>query len=500
MESEVAGTVTHQSLSSTELNSRPDPSGQSSRVKTTSAPRPFAAMSTVYVYLVLALITVVPLVWLTPPFQVPDEPQHLFRAYELSEGHLRGTVENGAAGDFLPASLLELERYFLHSVEIHVKVRPVSATPLAYTDAAYKIRLDPAHREFADFSGAAFYSPLPYLPQTMAIAVGRSFGFGPLALLYSARLANALVAIFLVALSLRLLPVGRLPLFVIALLPMVLFEFASASADAATIGTAFLFTALAVRAQLDGRWTWTELIVAALAAITFCSLKPVYLPLLLIGLPAALQRRSARLLAINACLAGFVFAVTAAWLRFASSSLVLPIPGTSIHLQLQGMMHHPTHALVVLGHSAYWNYVYYFQSLIGRLGWLTIQLPTILYCVPVVAILVAILFPPAGDRPKFGRLAVVWYVLLMGVSLALVFVALYLTYTKVGESSVVGVQGLYFLPLGALFAALCAAELPTLKAGKRFPSWVVFALCGAEALAAVGVVVHRYSVLSGWRW
>jgi hypothetical protein len=38
----------------------------------------------------LCLLAALPLVVLTPPFQVPDEPQHFARPFQLSEGRLRG--------------------------------------------------------------------------------------------------------------------------------------------------------------------------------------------------------------------------------------------------------------------------------------------------------------------------------------------------------------------------------------------------------------------------
>lgn len=61
---------------------------------------------------VLGLLGVLPMVVLTPPFQVPDEQEHFHRAYQLSELRMLGIVRDGAAGGMLPSSLIELSEDF----------------------------------------------------------------------------------------------------------------------------------------------------------------------------------------------------------------------------------------------------------------------------------------------------------------------------------------------------------------------------------------------------
>src|SRR5207244_9718047 len=99
------------------------------------------------------------------------------------------------------------------------------------------------------------YPPSPYLPQAIAIAAGRWLGAGPLALLYIGRLANALVALIVLASAVRLMPIGRELTMLFGLLPMAIYQYASVSPDAAVITTAFLFTAVALRGQLRASWT-----------------------------------------------------------------------------------------------------------------------------------------------------------------------------------------------------------------------------------------------------
>ena len=56
----------------------------------------------------LGLLGALPLVALTPPFQVPDESQHFLRAYQLSELRIGAIVQDGDTKAMLPSSLIGL--------------------------------------------------------------------------------------------------------------------------------------------------------------------------------------------------------------------------------------------------------------------------------------------------------------------------------------------------------------------------------------------------------
>lgn len=131
--------------------------------------------------LLAGLLGALPLVVLTPPFQVPDEAQHFERAYQISEGGLRAEVRDGVAGARLPASLPALVRKYLGTDAI-LAVRRVTPAPLSRSAALRAMSLDPKQQRFVDFTGIAAYPPLACLPQAEGIAIARAFGAGPLAL------------------------------------------------------------------------------------------------------------------------------------------------------------------------------------------------------------------------------------------------------------------------------------------------------------------------------
>jgi uncharacterized membrane protein len=446
------------------------------------------------VFLVLGLIGVLPLVLLTPPFQVPDEQQHFYRAYQLSELSLHSVVRNGAAGAILPSSLPELADRFLGSRANHIG-RPVRAIPLRDTLEVLARPLDPTRREFVDFTSDAFYSPLPFLPQTVAIAAGRGLGLGPLGLLYAARLVNGLTALVVVAAALRILPVGNMALLVLGLLPMVLYEFASASPDAGVISTALLFTAIAMRARFRGRWKWTEVLLACLAGWVFCSLKPVYAPLLVMGLPGVFRRgATGHVIVVHAVLIAAVLGATAFWLAYSSSTLLTQVEGTNISQQLAGIVADPAGFAETVLNTLQTSGTLWIRGTIGVLGWVTILLPKAMYLMPIAAVLTcALLRHPAA--PSINPAEALWYTLLISASALLVLVAMYLYWSPVGAGLITGVQGRYFLPLAGLGAVtLCAAMPPALRLLGPWASSVPLLMAAVEVVLTSVVVVQRYGV------
>jgi hypothetical protein len=62
-----------------------------------------AWLSPAVVCLLLGLVGAVLMIVLTPPFQVPDEQVHFYRAYQLSELQPREIVRDRTAGGMLPS-------------------------------------------------------------------------------------------------------------------------------------------------------------------------------------------------------------------------------------------------------------------------------------------------------------------------------------------------------------------------------------------------------------
>src|SRR5687767_10194893 len=125
----------------------------------------FAAASLVFGALLIAL---------TPPFQTPDEPAHLFRAWSISEGTL--FARGGAS---VPRSLVDAAAAGL--------ARPAFArTPLRPGDRVFVATVADSWRHPLAYT-APSYTPLGYAVAAPATLLGRALSLSPVALVYLGR-------------------------------------------------------------------------------------------------------------------------------------------------------------------------------------------------------------------------------------------------------------------------------------------------------------------------
>jgi uncharacterized membrane protein len=435
----------------------------------------------------------------TPPFQIHDELQHFFRSYQISEVQIWGAAANGRGGGVLPSSLNEFVENSWGTLRIYY-VPPLGSHPLTETWKEFKRPLDPDRREFADFSGVVSYSPLPYLPQAVAIAFGRLLNFTPLGLLYLGRLSNALGAIAIIFWALKVLPTGREAALVIAMFPMAQFEYASVAPDASIIATSYLFTAIALRATARRRWSYSDIFACVASGSVFCSVKPVYAPLLAVGLPAVLSLRATtgrrvlwRILIANATVCCGVMVVTVAWLISAWNTRIIGLSGDSIWHQVSFITTHPISYAAVLGADLVQNARHYVADTIGIFGVSKVYLPIYIYYLAVGTLITAAAFP-VSKTEKIPAMVSIWYVGLMFIVFILIQTALFVM-LPIGDFG--GLQGRYLLPLGALAAATLTSAMNSRepRSGARGAYILVLgALCWITVMMEV-TIVRDYQVL-----
>ena len=352
--------------------------------------------------------------------------------------------------------------------------------------------LNPETRVFVDFSG--FYAPLAYAGPAITIKLARMAGTGTLTLFYLARLANALCALAVLYASLRLLPYGRELVAFIALLPMALSLYASCSPDAMIIATAFLFTALVLNRIAAGTWSAADSLLAIVSATTFCAIKPVYAPLLMLGFSSVVHSaRRSTVIWQQALVLATSLVATVTWLHITAPAMVFVRTGTNVAEQLSYIVHAPFHYVIAILHTLRWNQFFY-QEFVGVLGWLSVPLPMAAYVLPPLAMLAAW---GSQERLLRGRAAVLasFGLAIIAASTVLLMTALYLTWTPVGNYVIEGIQGRYFLPLAPLGCVVFLAACARKQQWKRSTTQVIILiLIVIEAAIALETMASRYAV------
>lgn len=446
------------------------------------------------IFLAAALIGGVLFVLLTPPFQVPDEHTHFYRAYQVSEGGWLAERRGESSGGALPRSVADVNT---HS---EVMFHPERKLKASYIFDALSTPLAPQQRRFVAFENTTIIAPLPYLPQAAGIAIGRWLDLPPLALMYLGRLTNLLTWALLVYVAILTLPFYRRTLALLALLPMSLFQAASLSADAFTNGIAFLFSALVIR-QLT---TPTILRAPAAAAATLLALsKLVYGVLLLLCVAAPARHYGSAMEKWRHCAVcgGFAFLATVGWLYLARKVYV-PIgwePGVDPGAQLSFVLAAPGDYLMRVYRFYASNPQGWIESIVGRLGWLDTRLPFWFWNACWIVVVLTALCDGREDVVVNlpARLAAAVTVVL---GVLAVTTAVYLSASRVGAAAIGGIQGRYFIPLLPTLMLLFYSQTLSRRARDRLPerarktiSTIIFPAWLATSIAfTLAVMLKRY--------
>lgn len=196
------------------------------------------------VFLALAPLVGLACLILTPPFQVADEPSHFFRIVQIAEGGLVGERRGAEAGGDIPAGLIAMAEHFIDGNLASGEVR-WDRGKWADVKPLLTQRTDLSERRFHSFR--TIYAPAVYLPQVVGIWVAKALDLPPLWLVYAGRFCALVFFVWMVHGAIRRTPICPWGFAVLALLPAVVFQAASLSADSMTNALLFFFTAAVFR-------------------------------------------------------------------------------------------------------------------------------------------------------------------------------------------------------------------------------------------------------------
>lgn len=384
-----------------------------------------------------------------PPLQAPDEVAHFYRAYNVSTGACVPPAYQN-----VPFALNQLQNGFPARVE--------RSWPVHFQD--YRALMHSTWREGEDAHirnvSANTYTCIPYLAAAVGLELAKITSQSALMLLYGARLANLLLYLGLTYLALRILPVGQLILFCLALMPMTLHQAASASADAPTIATSFLFIAYVTYLAFDPRIITISprqitILVGLLLIDALCKFNG-WLLLLSLLIPAKKLGTTKRKAAL-VCGMFALFAISALSWQHIDHSNYAQFDQYRASMEvyqsrnLNFVWKRPLDFSEVLLRS-WTTYGYpYAVEFVGKLGWVSVPLPD--WVTPVYLLMLFLAASVIGQASLLPGARVIAGVVFLGsfVSTFIVLWVLEMTqpayqYIETHRALITGVQGRYFIP------------------------------------------------------
>ncbi|HHB78489.1 MAG TPA: DUF2142 domain-containing protein [Saprospiraceae bacterium] len=402
---------------------------------------------------------------LIPPGHVPDEPNHFFRAYQISQGHWRTKSVNHRLGDTLPVSVIQVFEPF-RKLRYHYDQKITQKD----FEKVFYLELEPNRVRFQDFPNTAIYSPIGYAPQILSIWVASKLKLRPLFIFYLTRFFGLFVWIGMIRLAIDWIPFGKWIWCILALLPASLSINAGITADMMTNGVSFLLIAWLLKTAFGPptipkkAWIYPIGLSAILAAT-----KIVYTPIFLLAflIPRAHFRhllsfspKINKRIFIGIGLATNLFIISIIYHN--SKAQFIPYKdynpafregqqineGADPGQQLDYVIHHPL-AFAKTTLSSYAGSLkatlaHYF----GKFGWEKNYLPGWLIALLLIATIGMGLSNDAQALTPTQRLFLVAVGLLMMLGFATV---IYIQWSPVGSNRILSLAGRYMFPIFPLF-------------------------------------------------
>lgn len=402
-------------------------------------------------FLVIALCGGIAMAVINPPFQECDGWEHFLRVVDVSYGNLLSPVVKLNHGDgviVVPKTLREIDYRI---------VAPGSREGGSLVRELKELEASGPAVE-RNFDGGIM--SLFYYPQALGFFLGRISGMSMYGCILFSRIVNLLAFLALAWSAIRITPVFKNILAVIALFPMTIYQAASQSPDALLNGLCFFFIALCFyyaygeKEHLD--WRDGLKIGTVLALVFLCKYVYVCLGLLVFLIPAKKfgnkkqYGKAFGIALIPLVLLGIVALATAGSVVASSQANAEGVSQVSYLLQ------HPKFFVWVLVNTFNVKFQDYMLWM-NTLGSLNYSLGPLIYIVPMFAVFAGALDVNgacAAIKRKDRVLCIVSFLL---VSLGVVL-GIYIgdgRINPIGTDVVQGVQGRYFIAvLPALFAGV----------------------------------------------
>lgn len=400
------------------------------------------------IFLICMLMAGTAWLCILPPLSAPDEMTHYVTAYKWSNQMLFQKGEDEAG------------RILMRVEDADAPFDLLSSQTEETYQAFFDHLLEPCRDStVVSFNyKAAKSGPLPYLPQAVGITLGRVFHMGWAGTMLLGRMGNLLFFAFCMYQALRLMPFGKIILFMVCMLPMTQELAASMSYDVTLLSLTALFVAVCFRdIYIKESMGKRDVMVLALLLMALVPCKIIYFPI--VGLCLLIPREKfaqKRFYILSMAAIFFLSAFSLVLNNMGVLSEYAPggenyigwadAPGYTVDMLLAN----PLHTLDVLFHTVRTKTGFYWETMIGKwLGAMNVPLDN-LYILGFSGLL----FIASLKREEAGIMTTgkrVWCLVLCAGISVLIFLSLFLGWTPVGATYVQGIQGRYFLPILPLF-------------------------------------------------
>lgn len=402
-----------------------------------------------------------------PPFTVPDEKTHYLSAYHVSN------MQRFDFGD--EAKALRMRQCDFDYVD--------SGSNSLYAQGFIKEKgfdefITSQTQTITTKFGYMTNKVVPHFAAGLGINAARLFHLGPYWTFQLARLFNAAMCIIMIYFAIKIIPYGKIALAAISLIPINLHITASCSYDNFTYGGILLLFAYIIKLiHTDKKTCWKQLALLAIMVSLVVPQKIVYIGVaaLVLLIPKDNFAKPKWHFAFKCALG--VIAVVAIF-AFQLNNAAKVTAETVTNSSTQGynigyVLQHPGEMVVMLYRTIINQGDFYFKSMISFFGWFEFQTPWFM-AIPYIVVLMFAFMRQKDELCTEPFVSRAYSLILFGVVFLLIEFLLLVDHTPMGSSTVLGVQGRYFLP--ALPLLFFAVRNSVVEIKKNFNNILIFGM------------------------
>ena len=382
-----------------------------------------------------------------PMYRGHDENRHMLRIYEISEGHLLTEVHDNAVGTPLPKVVIDGTGKYWREEMTYNDILDLKDTKIDYSD-----------KKITNMDTVAIYSPIQYIPQAIGMVFSRLISDNLLSMLYVSRLFNLIVCIILLYLSIKLIPFGKLLVYLIAILPLSIEAFSTMSPDGITISLSILLIAyiLNIIFKKDKVVQKKDVIIISIMSVIIALCKIVYVPLVaaILLIPSSKFKSKKSKVLVSTFIIGISLIANLIWFKISTSYLEIISNGSSTD-KIINVLTSPISYLRMLLYTINYNGSTYMERLFGSVLAMG-EFVKLYFAVPFIFSMF-FLFESATNKElkkRFSKFQNIVIFLIILIVIGLVFTSLYVQFTDETSMTISGVQGRYFIPILLLIGLL----------------------------------------------
>lgn len=181
------------------------------------------------------------LVFINPPWQTNDEDRHFYNSWNYAHGYFKPLIQDNSIGNPMPVKLYDQVRGF-QGIRFNEKSK-INRQLLKKGERIIYNRNESVFYKNPNYS----INPVGYLPFIIGIKVGELFKKNAITVHWWARAFGLLTNLLIVFYAIRIIPVYKNVLMLVALTPMSLYQASSVSYDTLCNAATLLMVAFIIK-------------------------------------------------------------------------------------------------------------------------------------------------------------------------------------------------------------------------------------------------------------